>query len=169
MKFEYQGKEMKPDSAVRRYLKAVERKLRLPKELRKRVLSDLLTTVCARMEQGEAAEAVLASLGTPRQTAEEFNEQLQEYTFHSSPWRFVFLVIAVLSGLWLGGWGLGQAFIWSLTHRNQASVGIIGGADGPTSIMVATTTGAFREGVAALILLIIGIVGFVFLRRLKKK
>ncbi|MBE6955474.1 MAG: sodium ion-translocating decarboxylase subunit beta [Ruminococcaceae bacterium] len=168
MKFEYQGKEIKPDGAVRRYLKSVERNLCLPKGLKKRVLSDLLTTICARQEQGETAEAVLASLGTPRQTAEEFNEQLKEYTYRRSPWRFAFLLLAVLSALWLAGWGLGQAFIWSLTRQN-ASVGIIGGADGPTQILVATSTGAFREGVAALILLVIGIVGFVLLRRMKKK
>lgn len=168
MKIEYQGKEIKPEGAVRRYLKAVERKLCLPKNLRARVLSDLLTTICARQEQGETAEAVLASLGTPRQTAEEFNEQLKEYTFHKSPWRFVFLLVAVLSAIWLAGWSLGQAFVWSLTRQN-ASVGIIGGADGPTAILVATSTNVFREGIAALILLVIGIVGFVLLRRMKKK
>lgn len=167
MKFEYQGKEIKPDGAVRRYLKAVERNLCLPKALKKRVLSDLLTTVCARQEQGETAEAILASLGTPRQTAEEFNEQLKEYTYRRSPWRFAFLLLAVLSALWLAGWGMGQAFVWSLTHQN-ASVGIIGGADGPTAIMV-TSSGVFREGLAALILLVIGIVGFILLRRMKRK
>lgn len=168
MKFEYQGREIKPEGAVRRYLKAVERNLCLPKNLRTRVLSDLLTTICARQEQGETAEAILASLGTPRQTAEEFNEQLKEYTYRKSPWRFVFLLLAVLSALWLAGWGLGQAFIWSLTRQN-ASIGIIGGADGPTSILVATTTNVYREGIAALILLLIGIVGFILLRRMKKK
>lgn len=169
MKFEYQGKEVRLDSAVRRYMRAVERKLRLPKNLRERVLSDLLTTICARQEQGETVEAILASLGTPRQTAEEFNEQLQEYTFHRSPWRFAFLLLAVLSALWLGGWGLGQAFIWSLTHRGDASVGIIGGADGPTSIVLTCTGFPWAEALIALILLIIGIVGFCLLRRMKKK
>ena len=49
-----------------------------------------------------------------------------------------------------------------------ASVGIIGGADGPTAIMV-TSSGVFREGIAALILLVIGIVGFILLRRMKRK
>ena len=168
MKFEYQGKEMKPQGAVRRYLKAVERRLCLPKDLRARVLSDLLTTICARQEQGETTESILRTLGTAKQTAAEFNEQLQEYTYHKSPWRFVCLIVAVLSALWLAGWGVGQAFVWSLTHRNNASVGIIGGADGPTAILV-TTTNAFREGVAALVLLIIGIVGFCLLRKMKKK
>ena len=55
---------------VTRYLRAVKRRLRLPADLRDRLLSDLLTSINARREQGESDEAILASLGTPKQAAE---------------------------------------------------------------------------------------------------
>ena len=37
---------------VKRYMNAVERKLRLPRDLRARVMSDLMTSISARREQG---------------------------------------------------------------------------------------------------------------------
>lgn len=169
MKFEYQGRQMQLEAAVRRYVRQVERKLRLPKTQRERVLSDLLTTICARLEQDETTDEILASIGSAEQVAEEFNTQLQIYTYRKSPWRFAFLVLGVLALLWLTGWGLGQAIVQSIIHGGSADVGIIGGADGPTQIFITSSTGLLWDVLIAVLLAVIGIIGFFALGHLKNR
>ena len=56
-------------------------------------------------------------------------------------WRVLFLILAVALALWLAGT---QAALWLLQNGSvslgeAASVGIIGGADGPTAIFVTRT------------------------------
>ena len=64
-----------------------------------------------------------------RQAAAELTAQLPDYAFRKSPWRFVCLGAAVLA-LLLG-------LLKTVTNlRGFASVGVIGGADGPTAILV---------------------------------
>ena len=125
------------ENQIKKYLKAVRRRLNLPKEIKNRCISDLQTTVQARMENGESWEDIQASLGTPQQVAAELSEQLKEFVYRKSPWRFLFLAAAVLSGGWLVFYA-GMQMVLSIITSNAASIGIIGGADGPTAIFVTT-------------------------------
>lgn len=87
-----------------------------------------------------------------------------------SPWRFLFLGIALYGALKIFG-GLGVNILyWGIRIKSifqettAASIGIIGGADGPTAIFV--TTPAWVSYVVPAICFVVGIVGYV---RLAKK
>ena len=150
---------------VKRYMNAVERRLQLPLKLKVRVMNDFATSFIARREQGETDAEIMAALGTPVQAAKCLNEQMKEYTFRKSPWRFAFLALALLSLLWLAGFAL---FTHSFPPVN-AGVGIIGGADGPTSIILTSSPAGIWPAITAAFLAAVGLVGFFRLRRCRRR
>lgn len=158
---------------MKKYLKKIERRLNLPGELRKRVMSDLTSSIQERREAGQTDEEIMAELGTPRKAAADLNEQMKEYTYQKSPWRFAFLAVAVLAGLKLlsevlpgivGYWIL-RSFQYA--KPGAAAVGVIGGADGPTAIFV--TAPAWTTAAVAAVLTAVGIVGYLLLKKRKQK
>ena len=166
MKFSYNGKEVDLPSDVEKYLNSVKRRLNLPIEVRQRVMSDMITSICVRHEQGESFEKIIASLGTPRFAAGELNSQMSEYTYRKSPARYVFLIVSILGALWLIS--LIFAAIWpGFSFAVPNSIGIIGGADGPTSIYVTSSSSMF-EILMSIIVICAGIFGFYRLSRCKK-
>jgi len=108
---------------------------------------------------------VLASLGSAREAASELNEQMKEFTYRRSPWRFAFLGLAIVSliclipQLWM------MWFTNAVTGLENASIAVIGGADGPTSIMVASNPSPYAGLAVWFVLLVIGAAGFVLLHR----
>lgn len=135
----------KAEKKMKRYTSAVERRLNLPRELKARVMSDFVSSISARREAGMTDEDIFAELGSPRKTAQELNEQMKEFTYRKSPWRFVGLALA-LYALWrLLAAGISLGILWRLTHQNAASIGIIGGADGPTAIILTATVPAWTK------------------------
>ena len=86
-------------------------------------------------------------------------------------WRIAFLAIGAV-GLWklLKMLAVGVLYLfWKdpyLTMGNAASIGIIGGADGPTAIFI--TTPDWASWIVPVILLGIGISGFLYLKKRKK-
>lgn len=156
---------------MEKYLRAVRRRLDMPKEVKKRVMADFADSVEARLENGQDEAAILAELGTPKQAAKELNEQMKDYTYQKSPWRWVCLALAVFSGLCIIYHGLAGLLLTLFNNVNNASIGIIGGADGPTAVFVTTTklySGLPAEAIYAM-LLAMGLIGFAALGRLKKK
>jgi len=154
---------------IQQYLNRVRRKLHMPRSLRDRVISDLTTSITAQLEQGLSSEEVLRSMGSPAKTAAELNAQLKEYTYRKSPWRFVFLAAAVLSAIGIGAILCLSVLLDGIFHQSH-SIGIIGGADGPTSVFVASPPHSTGEVLLPYILvLIIGIVGYWIFSRLKHK
>ena len=158
-------------ASVKRYLRAVARRLNLPRQMRDRVMSDFTTSLCARAEQGESWEDILASLGTAAEAAAELREPMQEYAYRKSPWRFVCLAAAALCLLRLLSYSLSMLMIWSFTHTSaDTSVGIIGGADGPTAIFVSLPEATLILRPLIVLVLLIGcIAGFWCLGHLKQK
>ncbi len=166
MKILYKGSEVQLLPPIKRYVNAVERRLRLPRKIRARVMSDFATSICARREQGQTDDEIMAALGTPAQVAAELNEQMKDYTYRKSPWRFACLALAVLSLVWL----LGYAILPRLFLIQQQSIGIIGGADGPTTILITSSAADVRMRVlAAVLLAVAGLLGYLRLRRCKRK
>lgn len=157
---------------MKRYVNAVERRLNLPREVKARVMSDFSSSIAARREAGQTDEQIYEELGEPKRAAAELNEQMKEFAYRKSPWRYLFLGIAVAAGVWLGGYGVMQVIAFLLLaqiNSDAASVGIIGGADGPTAIFLTTKAGIDWDIVIIVIALILGVVGFLRLRKCKKK
>lgn len=133
-------------------------------------MNDFRTSIAARREAGQTDERIYAELGTPEKAAAELNEQMKEFACRKSPWRFVFLAAAVIGGLWLAFGQLLPQLLMLILTTEAASLGVIGGADGPTAVFVTTSP---RENwwdlILAAALLIAGIAGFLRLRRCKGK
>ena len=153
---------------MKKYCNAVERRLNLPLAVKARVMSDFSSSIQARRDAGQTDEEIFAEFGTPKEAAAELNEQMKEYAYRKSPWRYVFLALAILCALWLA-WYLGLTWFAQLLANEAATIGIIGGADGPTAIFVSTTRGIDWDIVLIAALLIIGIAGFLRLRKCKPK
>lgn len=88
-----------------------------------------------------------------------------------NPWRFGFLALALV-----GFWELAGGYILMLILRistvlpmNASSVGVIGGADGPTAIFVTSSVQSWFQYVLAVLMIVAGIVGFLKLRNPKAK
>ncbi len=160
------------EKKMKKYVNAVERRLNLPREIKVRVMSDFQSSITARREAGQSDAEIFEDLGNPRQAAATLNEQMKEYTYHKSPWRFLFAAAAAYGGAellesligWLTYFFL-SAPIWST--GKAGTVGIIGGADGPTAIFV--TTPGWLSYAGPCLMLILGIWGFLRLRKCKRK
>ncbi len=144
------------------YIHAVERRLNLPPAVRERVMSDFSSSIAARLEAGQSDAQIYAELGSPRKAAAELNEQMREFAYRKSPWRFAFLALAILSAIWI----LGKR-VFPLLFLRSSTVGIIGGADGPTSIFL--TSRLSSDWLLAVCLLVLGIVGFLRLHKCRRK
>lgn len=160
-----QQKEMK------KYCASIERRLNLPKDVRVRVMNDFTTSIAAMREAGRTDGEIREELGSPKKVAADLNGQMKEFAYRKSPWRFVFLAGAVLSGLWLV---LYRSFLWLAeilmvasfpVHQGESSsMGIIGGADGPTAIFVATTSTSGPDWDAILVVAVLVACTGIFLR-----
>ena len=161
---------------MKKYTNAVERRLNMPREVKARVMNDFISSIQSRREAGRTDGEIFAELGSPKQAAAELNRQMEEYTFIKSPWRWPCLTAAILSGAVLLYGGLTELLARLLTlawNHEAASIGIIGGADGPTAIFVTSSPsdpGLFltRVGLPALIL-VMALIGFIRLSRCPRK
>ena len=112
-----------------RYLRAVRRRLTLPKKMKDRVMDNLRSSINERREAGQTDAEILAALGSAKQAASELTAQLPGYAFRKSPLRFICLGAAALALL--------VGLLKTVTNlRGFASIGVIGGADGPVAIVV---------------------------------
>ena len=156
------------------YTRAVERRLNLPREIKNRVMSDFISSISARREAGMSDEEIYAELGSPQKAAADLNEQMKEFAYRKSPWRYLFAACAVyggvklLGGLWANLLCLGVR-IWDHFSADTmaVSIGVIGGADGPTAVFV--TTPPWVHDLVPVALLAVGVLGFLKLSRCKGK
>lgn len=151
------------EKQLARYLRAVRRRLALPKNMKERVMDDLRSSIGERREAGQTDAEIIAALGPAKQAAAELTAQLPGYAFRKSPWRFVCLGAAVLALL--------VGLLKTVTNlRGFASVGVIGGADGPTEIFIAgPQIFDWADVMIAGIVLVLGLSGYLLLRRLPPK
>ena len=160
-------------NTMKKYLASIARRLNMPKDVKERVMNDFQSSIRGRLEAGQTEQEVFAELGAPKKAAAELNEQMKDYTYIKSPWRWVCLAIIIgcILSLTLGG-TLGvlmHIFNAALTD----SVGIIGGADGPTAIFITTSPDYqeyiwYQAGITVLIL-VMSVLGFWRLRRCPRK
>ena len=158
------------EKKMKKYCNAVERRLNLPRDVKTRVMTDFQSSIQARREDCMTDEEIFADLGTPKQAAATLNEQMKEYAYRRSPWRFLFAALAIYGGWELFG-GLAAALLYlamSDPLSQAGSVGIIGGADGPTAIFVTTRVPEWYHFGIPLMLLLVGILGYYRLRKCKQ-
>lgn len=161
----------------KKYLWAVARKLNLPRDKKRQVISDLESAITTSLEAGETLDDILGELGKPKQAAAVLNEQMKAYTYRKSPWRFLFAGLAVcggaqlLRGLWFKVFYqimVAYCEIRTLVNPGESySIGVIGGADGPAAVFV--TKPEWTYSVLPAIVLITGILGYLRLSRCKQK
>ena len=157
-----------------RYIRSVRRHLNLPKAVKERVMSDFESSIRARREAGMTEEAIFAELGTPKMAAADLNEQMKEYAYRKSPWRFLFLLAAVAGAWELLGSLVAMLLYLALSDPIQSaaeasSLGIIGGADGPTAFFVTTNVTNLTQWIVPLLLVSIGIWGYLRLKKCGQK
>ena len=144
---------------MKRYMTAIERRLNLPRDVRARVMTDLQSSVAARREAGQTDEEIFADLGAPETVAAELNEQMKEYAYRKSKWRWAALAGAVLAAVMLVFKGITGLMVWLLnvSVNESNSLGIIGGADGPTAIFVTAAPRGYDWLLWALVLVMCGL------------
>ena len=132
-------------------------------EMLMRIAAELDTTVnvllgdTVDVEENSDLKTIAAKLEVLNEQFAKRNETRRKV------WRAVFIVVGVLAlfvliqmlimVVWL------QTVINSVGNFGDASTAIIGGADGPTSILVATVTARFGVIAVAAIVVIVAIVG----------
>ena len=126
-------------------------------------MDDLRSSIGERREAGQTDAEIFAALGSAKQAAAKLTAQLPGYAFRKSPLRFVCLgaaVLALLAGL-----------LKTITNlRGFASIGVIGGADGPTALFIAgPQIFDWADVMIAGIVLVLGAAGYLLLRRLPPK
>ena len=154
------------------YGKEVARRLLLPRAKRKEVLRDLEEAFASAAEHGESEQQVIDLLGTPEEFAAAMNEQLgvpQEFFLRRS--RRLAVLFFVLTALLLAA---AVADLWRdhLLEVRLSSVCIIGGADGPTHILLSAAPGidpAILLFLLAAILAAAGLRQLLRCRRARKK
>ena len=155
---------------MERYLKSVKRKLRLPPHIKTRVMSDLISSIQSRQEEGNTDEEIFAELGSPSEAAAELNAQMQEYAYKKSPWRWLCLAGILLSAAALFRGGVNLALSLFTFFLSKQSIGIVGGADGPTTIFITRSQESVTQGlIMSAIILIMCIIGFYGLSHMRKK
>ena len=165
------------EKKMKRYVNAIERRLNLPPEVKARVMSDFASSIAARREAGQGDEEIYAEFGSPQKAAADLNEQMKEFAYRKSPWRYVFAVLALYGGIRLFSSLLTQLMYWGLRlwanlQLETTSVGIIGGADGPTSIFITHPDSAVLDAFFTLLPLaavVVGIWGFRYFSRRRTK
>lgn len=150
-----------------KYIKQVKKRLAVPSSKRKTVLQDLEKTFASAAENGETEQQVIARLGTPEQFAAGIEEQFgidrkKRLKTRTIIWTTICLVVAVI------------VFSVYLTIQQEmiGAIGIIGGADGPTAIIVSgpgidVPLVMLMIAAAAVVLAVIGIVRYL-LKNAKK-
>ncbi len=144
---------------MKKYMTAIERRLNLPRDVRVRVMTDLQSSVAARREAGQTDEEIYTDLGVPEAVAAELNEQMKEYAYTKSKWRWAALAGAVIAGVMLLFEGITGLLVWllNISVNESNSLGIIGGADGPTAIFVTAAPRGYDWVLWALVLAMCGI------------
>ena len=116
------------------YIRQVKRLLKVPRRKKRDILRDLEESFAAAAEHGETEQQVLDRLGTPEEFAAAMRSTEDETAYRR---RRTATALVISLAVCAGAFGLRAA----LMAARSASLGIIGGADGPTVIFVTGSGG----------------------------
>lgn len=141
-----------------KYIREIEKKLPLPRQAKKEVLRDLEEAFASSLEHGETEDQVIQRLGSPEEFIASLNEQLDFEKLKKFRWQRRQLLgigcTLILSLLCCGIYAVIKAM--SIKYTLEYTSGVIGGADGPTAILVTSVGLDFSFWIAVL-----GIASFV--------
>lgn len=114
-----------------KYIKQVKKQLAVPASKRKTVLQDLEKTFASAAENGETEQQVIDRLGTPEQFVAGIEKQLGiDRAKYIKTRTIVSTVICLAVAV------IGFSVYLTIQQEMIGAIGIIGGADGPTAIIV---------------------------------
>lgn len=120
------------EEQMEKYIRQVHRHLRLSRDMKERVESDLRTDIQLRLETGKDMGEIIRDLGEPKEAARYFNEEMAgEGKGQSSKLSWIFLAAAIVTFV------LFMCYYRTAIHELSEGIAIIGGADGPTSVFIA--------------------------------
>lgn len=143
------------------FLKKLKYKLRkLKKEEREKYVEYYDEMISDIMESGISEEEAIARQGSIEQIADDILANTNAENIREKDWKGITLIVASVIMLVCSGISL---LIKAQFQMNMnAAVGIIGGADGPTSILVASNTGTpWGMYIAAIIVVVATVVYFI--------
>lgn len=130
------------------YIRAILRKTTFDGKTKKRLEADLAGSIDSRLEAGMDMAAVMAEMGSPEAVSQSLAQSMPgEVAVPKSRWRWVFLAFSILM---VAAMLFSLIWYWAVIAQGDflpaeaASVGVIGGADGPTTIYV---TQSWRVGI----------------------
>ena len=123
------------------YIRAVLRASGLPRAVRRRLRADLDSDFAARRAQGQSEEQIIAEMGEPTRLAAELREDWapRPRSGREKAVLALSVVLAVLLGaglILLLAEQMVLGFFSTAFGADAGTVGVIGGADGPTAIFV---------------------------------
>lgn len=124
-----------------RYLNGIRRRLKLDRKTSGRVISDLREEIHQAEAGGESLEAILARMGSAEAVAAEYRRSFLEDQAYRAARRMRRCRTAALA---CGAVFLGMLCLRIAARPLMPALGIIGGADGPTQILVSAAP-ALRE------------------------
>lgn len=119
-------------------------------------VSVLLDETPQEVREQDTLQAIAAKLELLNEQFARRNESRRKM------WRAIFIVLGILA---LGALVLEVAAFATAAVATDMDIGIIGGADGPTAIMVATRTGSMPQLILAALVILLCIFGIVRTKR----
>lgn len=147
-------------NVVRQTISKWEKGLSVPdSEMLIRIAEELDTTVTvllgetAPQEEAVDIKALSAKLELLNEQFAKQNENRRRI------WRIIFIAVGVIAGVVLMGELIELIYTQAMLNSIEENVGIIGGADGPTRIMVANAVNPIDEWIFAVIAAVVSVVG----------
>ena len=159
--------------AEKKYLRLFRRSLCLPGRRRRQAIREVKEKLGGQQDYKDLVQ----TLGTPENTAQARNLSEDGVVYRKSPGRLPCLILGCLGALgliwtpmlqWIGLWSLRRG---ELLQSADASIGIIGGADGPTAVFVTSPPllHTLLQLIPCLLIAVIGFLGWYRLRYYKEK
>ena len=147
-------------NVVRQTISKWEKGLSVPdSEMLIRIAEELDTTVTVLLGETVESEEPI-DVKTLSAKLELLNEQFaKQNETRRKIWRSVFIGICVVAGLVLAKELIEFIFTQGMINYEDESIGIIGGADGPTQILVARAVNPVSDWIFAVIGMIIAVIG----------
>ena len=137
---------------LKRYIKEINKGLRLPRKIKKRITTELLSEIYGRIDDGEELNSILTSIGTPQELVEELEANYEhEYVQFKKGSVLKLTIYSIIA------FGISALIIHSvivIIYPQFILPTIIGGANGSTSIFIAYKWSA-KELIGELIIQII--------------
>ena len=155
------------------YIKRILKSIKVTDKTKERIRYDIQTEIESMEEMGLTIEEIVLKKGSPKKVADEFNQsysntKMREWHYTQKTLKIAGAVLLSVSVLAFICNTLGSTFL-------MQDVSIIGGADGPTNIIVTEKPISYspdlfaRGNIVSCILLIFGIACVVIYYAMKKK